>query len=103
VTTADGGDPAIVGQIELARFVNNAGLEAIGDNLFLETAASGTSTTGAPNLDGMGSLLQTFLEQSNVNAVAEISELIQAQRAYEMNSKVISSADEMMQATSNLR
>ena len=103
VATSDGAAPAIVGQIELARFVNNAGLEAIGDNLFLETTASGTPTLGNPATDGLGTLLQNFLEQSNVNAVSEISELIQAQRAYEMNSKVISSADQMMQATSNLR
>ena len=102
VRTTDGGAPVIAGQFELARFVNNAGLEAIGENLFLETAASGGPTTGSPNLDGMGGLLQRFLEQSNVNAVSEISELIMAQRAYEMNSKVISSADEMMRATSNL-
>jgi flagellar basal-body rod protein FlgG len=102
VTTNDGTAPSIVGTIELARFVNSAGLEAIGDNLFLETTASGSPTTGQPSLDGMGSLLQNFLEASNVNAVAEISELIMAQRAYEMNSKVISSADEMMRATSNL-
>ena len=80
--------------------VNKAGLEAIGDNLFLETPASGSPTTGTPDQDGLGSLLQNFLESSNVNAVSEISDLIAAQRAYEMNAKVISAADEMMQATS---
>jgi len=95
--------PQTVGTLELARFVNKAGLEAIGDNLFLETPASGTPTTGNPNGDGIGSLLQNFLESSNVNAVSEISDLIAAQRAYEMNARVISAADEMMSATSNLR
>ncbi|MGI9412858.1 MAG: flagellar basal-body rod protein FlgG [Hyphomicrobiales bacterium] len=95
--------PQTVGTLELARFVNKAGLEAIGDNLFLETAASGTPTTGTPNSDGVGSVLQNFLEHSNVNAVSEISDLIAAQRAYEMNARVISAADEMMSATSQLR
>lgn len=95
--------PQTVGTIELARFVNKAGLEAIGDNLFLETPASGTPTTGNPNSDGFGSLLQNFLESANVNAVSEISDLIAAQRAYEMNARVISAADEMMSATANLR
>jgi len=92
-----------VGQLQLARFINKSGLDAIGDNLYLETPASGTATTGNPNADGMGSMLQRFLEQSNVNAVAEISDLIAAQRAYEMNARVISATDEMMSATSNLR
>jgi len=96
-------NPQNVGTLQLARFVNKSGLEAIGDNLFLETPASGTPTTGNPNSDGFGSLLQNFLEHSNVNAVSEISELIAAQRAYEMNARVISAADEMMSATSNIR
>ena len=95
--------PQTAGNIQLARFVNKAGLEAIGDNLFLETQASGTPTTGNPNSDGIGSVLQNFLESSNVNAVSEISDLIAAQRAYEMNARVITAADEMMSATSNLR
>ncbi len=95
--------PQTVGQLELARFINKAGLEAIGDSLFLETPASGSASTGNPNSTGFGSMLQNFIEGSNVNAVSEISDLIAAQRAYEMNSKVISTADEMMQATSNLR
>ncbi len=95
--------PQLIGRLELARFANKTGLEAIGDNLFVETPASGAPTTGNPGEDGFGSLLQAFLEHSNVNAVAEISELIAAQRAYEMNARVISAADEMMSATSNLR
>ncbi len=93
----------IAGQVELARFVNKAGLEAIGDNLFLETPASGTASTGSPGSVGFGSVLQKFLEGSNVNAVGEISDLIAAQRAYEMNAKVITASDEMMRATSNVR
>lgn len=95
-------NPTTVGTIELARFVNKAGLNAIGDNLMVETPASGTPNTGNPGSDGMGTLLQNFLEHSNVNAVSEISDLIAAQRAYEMNAKVISATDQMMQATSNI-
>lgn len=95
--------PTSAGTLQLARFVNKAGLEAIGDNLFLETPASGSPSTGTPNADGVGSILQSFLESSNVNAVSEISDLIAAQRAYEMNARVISAADEMMSATSQLR
>jgi flagellar basal-body rod protein FlgG len=89
-----------LGQLQLARFVNTAGLEAKGDNLFLETPASGTPLQDVPGAQGFGTVLQTYLEQSNVNAVTEISDLIAAQRAYEMNSKVVSSADQMLQSTS---
>ena len=92
-----------VGTIDLARFVNPAGLEAIGENLFLETDASGAEQTGTAGSEGYGTLLQGYLEDANVNAVAEISDLISAQRAYEMNARIISAADEMMSATSNLR
>ena len=95
--------PQLVGQLELVTFQNDAGLDAIGDNLFLESAASGTGTSGIPGADGVGTLLQGFLETSNVNAVSEITSLISAQRAYEMNAKVISTSDEMMSVTSNLR
>ena len=95
--------PQVVGQLELATFFNNAGLEAIGDNLFLESAASGSPTTGTPGSTGFGTVLQGFLETSNVNAVSEITQLITAQRAYEMNAKVITASDEMLQTTSNLR
>ncbi len=103
VLTDDTSTPTDVGQLELAIFVNKSGLEAIGDNLYLETPASGSPTTGTPGSTGIGSLLQGSLEQSNVNAVSEISDLIAAQRAYEMNAKIISATDEMMQATNNLR
>jgi len=92
-----------VGQLQISVFPNDPGLEAIGDNLYLETPASGSPTTGAPASTGFGSILQGFLETSNVNAVEEISNLISAQRAYEMNSKVIQTADEMMGTLSNMR
>ena len=95
--------PTQLGQIQLARFVNKAGLESIGDNLFVETAASGPAQLGVPNADGMGNVLQGYLESANVNSVTEIADLIAAQRAYEMNARVISGADEMLQATSQLR
>lgn len=100
---ADGSAPQDIGALELARFVNPAGLEAIGDNAFLETPASGTANRGLPGQVGFGTLQQGFLETSNVNAVTEISALITAQRAYEMNSKVITTTDEMLRSTTNLR
>ena len=95
--------PTSFGQLELAIFVNKAGLDAIGDNLFLETAASGAPQTGTPASEGYGNVMQGYLEQSNVNAVSEISDLIAAQRAYEMNARVIRAADEMLSATSSIR
>jgi flagellar basal-body rod protein FlgG len=95
--------PTEIGQLQLARFVNKAGLEAIGDNLYVETGSSGPAQIGTPNIDGNGDLMQRYLEMSNVNSVTEIADLIAAQRAYEMNARVISGADEMMQATSQLR
>ena len=96
-------DPQNVGQLELSIFFNDAGLEGIGDNLFLETPASGPASDGAPGADGYGKILQGFLETSNVNPVQEVTSLIQAQRAYEMNSKVITTSDEMMRTMSTLR
>ena len=95
--------PEKKGQVQIAVFPNDAGLEAIGDNLLLETPASGTASTGAPATPGFGSILQGFLETSNVNAVEEITNLISAQRAYEMNSKVIQTSDEMMGTLTALR
>jgi flagellar basal-body rod protein FlgG len=91
------------GQLQIATFLNDAGLEAIGDNLYRETPASGTATTGNPASTGFGTILQGFLETSNVNAVEEISNLISAQRAYEMNSKVIQTSDEMLGTLTGLR
>lgn len=92
-----------VGQLDLATFVNEAGLEAIGSSMFLETAASGQATVAAPGEAGFGTLTQGFLEASNVNPVAEITALITAQRAYEMNSRVVKTADEMLATSSQLR
>ncbi len=95
--------PQTVGQIELTNFFNEAGLGAIGDNLLKESGASGSPISGTPGSTGFGTVLQGFLETSNVNTVSEITSLIAAQRAYEMNAKVISTADEMLSVTSNLR
>jgi flagellar basal-body rod protein FlgG len=86
-----------VGQLQLANFVNPAGLEAKGGNLFAETTASGTPNTGAPGSNGLGSLQQGFVETSNVNVVEELVSMIQTQRAYEMNSKAIQTSDQMLQ------
>jgi flagellar basal-body rod protein FlgG len=94
--------PTVLGTLTLTRFVNKAGLQPVGDNLFVETPASGTPQDGTANTDGMGDLQQGNLEQANVEAVTEISDLIAAQRAYEMNAKVITAADQMLSATSNL-
>ena len=94
--------PTVIGQITMTRFINKAGLLAIGDNMFTETPASGTPQDGLPNIDGAGDLQQRNLEQANVEAVTEISDLIAAQRAYEMNGKVITAADQMLSATSNM-
>lgn len=95
--------PQQLGQLEIANFVNPAGLEAIGDNLYLETPASGSANTATPGSAGFGTLVQGYLELSNVNAVEEISSLIVAQRAYEMNARVITAADEMLQTTTQVR
>ncbi|MDB5441031.1 MAG: flgG [Caulobacteraceae bacterium] len=94
--------PQTVGQIELANFVNEAGLDAQGDNLFLASGASGDAQTGAPGATGFGDIMQGYTEASNVDPVSEISALIVAQRAYEMNSKVITSADQMLQTVNQV-
>lgn len=96
-------EPQNVGQFQIATFANEAGLLAIGENLFLETPASGTPAVGTPGDEGFGKLQQGYLETSNVNVVEEITNLITAQRAYEMNSKVIETSDQMMATISNLR
>ena len=96
-------DPTNVGQLELVTFPNVAGLEAIGDNMFLETPASGPAIVGVPGVGGVGTILQGFLETSNVNPVHEITTLITAQRAYEMNSQVITLSDEMLSTVNRLR
>lgn len=95
--------PTNVGQLDLALFINPGGLDSVGDNLFLETPASGAANVGIPGTDGFGAIVQNFLEVSNVNAVQEVTNLITAQRAYEMNSRVITTADEMMRTMASLR
>jgi flagellar basal-body rod protein FlgG len=102
VTVPGNTTPQVLGQLTLTRFVNKAGLAPVGDNLFVETPASGTPQDGIASVDGMGDLQQGNLEQANVEAVTEISNLIAAQRAYEMNAKVISATDQMLQADANL-
>lgn len=92
-----------LGQIQLAKFVNPTGLEAIGDNLLVETEASGTPNVGNPSQDGFASIRQGSIENSNVDVVEEITQMITAQRAYEMNSKIISTSDEMLQTVTQLR
>ena len=94
--------PQTVGQLELTVFPNPAGLNSIGSNMFLETPASGTPQTGVPGSPGYGTIQQGYLETSNVNSVDEITALITAQRAYEMNSKVVTAADQMLQQTAQL-
>jgi flagellar basal-body rod protein FlgG len=89
--------PTIVGNIQLADFVNPTGLQPMGENLFTETAASGAPITGTPGLTGLGTVLGGNLETSNVNVVTELINMIETQRAYEMNSKAISTADQMLQ------
>ncbi len=94
--------PTNVGQLALVTFANEGGLDAIGDNLFLETPASGTATEGVPGQAGYGTILQGYVETSNVNAVEEITNLITAQRAYEMLAKVIETTDQMSATTSQM-
>ena len=94
--------PTVVGQIELATFVNPVGLEPRGQNLYTETASSGAPTTGAPGSTGLGSVLQGYVESSNVNVVQELVNMIQTQRAYEMNSKAIQTSDQMLQKLGQL-
>jgi flagellar basal-body rod protein FlgG len=94
--------PTVLGQLTLTQFLNEAGLLPIGNNDFTETPASGAPLDGIPGTLGVGTLLQGNLEQSNVDSVTEITNLIAAQRAYEMNGKVITAADQMLQSDENL-
>lgn len=100
---SDQPEPALLGQITLAGFINQKGLEAIGSNLFLETPASGAARIETPGQEGLGTLRQGYLEESSVDPVREITELIKAQRGYELNAKVITAADQMMGATTQIR
>ena len=100
---ADRVDPELLGQLTLAGFSNEKGLEAIGSNLFVESPASGPALPGSPGIDGLGTLRQGYLEESSVDAVREVTELIKAQRGYELNAKVITAADQMLSATTQVR
>lgn len=101
--TPDSEAPVLAGRLNLATFINEAGLEARGDNMFAETLASGQPFIGLPDEEGVGSLRQGYVENSNVNVVEEVTDLISAQRAYEMNAKVIETADQMSQRVANMR
>ena len=96
-------EPQLLGQLSLVGFSNEKGLEAMGSNLFLETEASGAALVGTPGIEGLGTLRQGYLEESSVDAVREVTELIKAQRGYELNAKVITAADQMLSATSQVR
>ena len=96
-------EPELLGQITLASFANVKGLEATGSNLFLETGASGPPLVSVPGVDGLGTLRQGYLEDSAVDAVRELTDLIEAQRGYELNAKVITAADQMLGATTQIR
>lgn len=100
---ADQVEPQLLGQFTLADFSNAKGLEAIGNNLFVETTASGAPIVSTPGTDGLGTLRQGYLEESSVDAVREITQLIQAQRGYELNAKVITAVDQMLSATTQMR
>ena len=99
----DAPEAQLLGQFNLVGFTNPKGLEAMGSNLFVETEASGAALVSAPGEDGLGTVRQGYLEDSSVDAVREITELIEAQRGYEMNAKVISAVDQMMAATTQIR
>ncbi len=101
VSLAGQTDPAQVGTLEIADFINPVGLQPIGENLYIETASSGTAQAGTPGQNGLGQIQQGALEGSNVNVVAELVNMIETQRAYEMNSKAISTSDQMMQYVNN--
>ena len=100
---ADSSDAQLLGQFSLAGFTNAKGLEAMGSNMFLATEASGPAIVTTPGQDGLGTLRQGYLEDSSVDPVREVTELIEAQRGYELNSKVISAADQMLGATTQIR
>ncbi len=103
VIQAGDGTPTEIGTVQLARFVNPAGLRSLGKNLYSQTNASGDEITGKPGENGFGTLAQGFLEMSNVSVVDEMVNMITAQRAYETNSKVITTADDMLQLANNLK
>jgi flagellar basal-body rod protein FlgG len=102
VTQAGQATPTQVGALQLANFINPAGLQGQGENLYVETASSGTPTTNAPGANGLGTLQQGYVETSNVNVVEELVSMIQAQRAYEIASKAVQTSDQMLQRLSQL-
>ncbi len=102
VTQQGTATPVQVGTVQLANFINPAGLSALGQNVYGETAASGTATTGTPGTNGLGTVNQGFVETSNVNVVEEMVSMIQTQRAYEINSKAIMASDQMLQKLTQL-
>jgi flagellar basal-body rod protein FlgG len=101
VLTPGNATPTQIGNIQLADFINPLGLQAVGENLFKETASSGSPQVGTPNSNGLGSVNQGSLETSNVNVVEELVDMIEAQRAYELNSKAIATSDQMLQYVNN--
>jgi len=103
VLVAGSDEPQVIGQLELAKFINPAGLSAVGHNLFVQTGASGDPILGTPGLEGFGNIDQGYLEMSNVKVVDEMVNMIVAQRAYEMNSKVIKTSEDMAQIVNNLK
>ncbi|MCV2351867.1 flagellar basal-body rod protein FlgG [Paucibacter sp. Y2R2-4] len=102
ITVPGSAVPQTLGQVQLANFINPAGLDPKGQNLFAETGASGTPATGAPTTNGLGAIQQGYVETSNVNVVEELVAMIQTQRAYEMNSKAIQTSDQMLQKLSQI-
>jgi flagellar basal-body rod protein FlgG len=103
VMQAGSNTPTEIGQIELAKFINPGGLNALGKNLFQVTASSGEATTGNPSTEGLGTINQGFIELSNVNVVEEMVNMIVSQRAYEVNSKAVQASDEMLQVANGLK
>jgi flagellar basal-body rod protein FlgG len=97
ITQAGAAAPVQVGSMQLATFINPAGLESLGQNMYMETASSGTPSTNVPGTNGTGNLSQGYVETSNVNVVEELVNMIQSQRAYEINSKAITVSDQMLQ------
>ena len=102
VATAGSPNPTQVGTLQLVDFVNPAGLQSIGENLYMETASSGTPSANTPGTNGLGRLMSGAVETSNVNVVEEMVNMIQTQRAYEINSKAITTSDQMLQRLSQL-
>jgi flagellar basal-body rod protein FlgG len=101
ITTPGIAEPQQIGQLQLADFINPSGLQPVGENLFIETTASGSAVLANPGNNNTGTLIQGALEGSNVNVVEELVNMIETQRAYEMNSKAISTADQMLQFVNN--